>query len=121
MSLCCAVLARRLLLGVSARELHVAKQRVDRLTHGLPGADVAAMLEEDPSLLFEELDTSEWVVLVRLAFAWSVSATIALLPTLTEFSSCGDVCPHRVWCCTACLDIPSACCCVSCCFMCIIS
>lgn len=49
----------RLLLSASEAELHEAKQRVALLTEHLPGADVAFMIQEDPSLMFEELAPSE--------------------------------------------------------------
>jgi hypothetical protein len=64
--LCCdsAVLQRvcvlaRLMLGASEADLLAARQRVDVLTQHLPGADVAFMVQEDPSLIFEDLEPSK--------------------------------------------------------------
>jgi hypothetical protein len=42
----------------------VVKPRLEVLTAGLPGADIAAMVQEDPRLLFEELESSELLQLV---------------------------------------------------------
>lgn len=39
--------------------LEVVKPRVDVLTAELPGANISGMVEEDPRLLFEELESSE--------------------------------------------------------------
>jgi hypothetical protein len=51
--------ARRLLLGCECCYLtDVVKPRLEVLTAGLPGADIAAMVQEDPRLLFEELESS---------------------------------------------------------------
>jgi hypothetical protein len=50
---------RRLLLSADASELRAAQQRVAVLAAGLPGADVATMMQEDPALLFEDLEPSE--------------------------------------------------------------
>jgi hypothetical protein len=47
------------LLGASVAELQAAKQRVDVLAAHLPGADVAFMVQEDPNLMFEELEPSK--------------------------------------------------------------
>ncbi len=49
----------RLLLGASVADLQTAKQRVDVLAARLPGADVAFMVQEDPHLMFEDLEPSE--------------------------------------------------------------
>lgn len=49
----------RVLLGASVADLQAAKQRVDVLTAHLPGADVAFMVQEDPNLMFEELEPSK--------------------------------------------------------------
>jgi hypothetical protein len=52
--------ACRLLLGCECCYLtDVVKPRLEVLTAGLPGADIAAMVQEDPRLLFEELESSE--------------------------------------------------------------
>jgi hypothetical protein len=49
----------RLLLGCECRYLtDVVKPRLELLAAGLPGADIAAMVQEDPCLLFEELESS---------------------------------------------------------------
>lgn len=54
------LLLRRLLLGCECCYLtDVVKPRLEVLTAGLPGADIAAMVQEDPRLLFEELESSE--------------------------------------------------------------
>jgi hypothetical protein len=47
------------MLGSSEAELHVAKQRVDVLTEHLQGADVPFMVQEDPLLMFEDLEPSK--------------------------------------------------------------
>lgn len=59
MLLCCAGPSHRLMLGASVEDLQAAKQRVDVLIQHLPGADVAFMVQEDPSLMFEELAPSK--------------------------------------------------------------
>jgi hypothetical protein len=54
------LLLLRLLLGCECCYLtDVVKRRLEVLTAGLPGADIAAMVQEDPRLLFEELESSE--------------------------------------------------------------
>jgi hypothetical protein len=56
-----SVAANRLLLGCECCYLtDVVKPRLEVLTAGLPGADIAAMVQEDPRLLFEELESSEF-------------------------------------------------------------
>ena len=49
----------RLLLGASEADLQAAKHRVDLLVEQLPGADIAFMVQEDPSIMFEELAPSK--------------------------------------------------------------
>lgn len=49
------------MLGSSEADLHAAKQRVDVLTEHLQGADVAFMVQEDPFLMFEDLEPSKRV------------------------------------------------------------
>lgn len=55
--LCCVL--SRLMLGATEEDLHAARQRVDVLRQHLPGADIAFMVQEDPSLIFEDLEPSK--------------------------------------------------------------
>jgi hypothetical protein len=46
------------MLGAGEDDLRAARQRVDVLTQHLPGADIGFMVQEDPSIIFEDLEPS---------------------------------------------------------------
>lgn len=87
----------RLLLGASEADLQAAKQRVDVLAAHLPGADIAWMVQEDPSLMFEELEPSKQAMalpsacssgslLLACSCAWPLAAVVHGLPICGHLS-----------------------------------